>query len=70
MDNLNQKELTNRLNKYRDAYYNHSDPLVTDAEYDALFDKLKKDGARIRNCIKQFTNKNSRVRSEKQTCKS
>ena len=42
MDNLNQKELTNRLNKYRDAYYNHSDPLVTDAEYDALFDKLKK----------------------------
>ena len=41
MDINNQKELTDKLNQYRDAYYNHSDPLVTDVEYDALFDKLK-----------------------------
>lgn len=35
------KSLVDTLNKYRDAYYNQSDPLVTDAEYDALFDRLK-----------------------------
>lgn len=41
MDINNQKELTDKLNQYRDAYYNKSDPLVSDAEYDAMFDKLK-----------------------------
>lgn len=41
MNISNQKELTNKLNKCRDAYYNRSDPLIPDAEYDALFDTLK-----------------------------
>lgn len=39
--NQNIKSLVAELNEYRDAYYNRSDPLVTDAEYDALFNKLK-----------------------------
>ena len=34
------KELVALLNKYRDAYYNLSTSLVSDAEYDALFDEL------------------------------
>lgn len=37
----NQKELTHKLNECCDAYYNRSDPIISDAEYDALFDKLK-----------------------------
>lgn len=41
MDINTQKELTDKLNQYRDAYYNKSDPLVSDAEYDLQFDKLK-----------------------------
>ena len=36
MDINNQKELTDKLNQYRDAYYNKSDPLVSDAEYLSL----------------------------------
>ena len=35
------KELTNLLNKYRDKYYNYSESLVSDAEYDKLFDELR-----------------------------
>ena len=35
------KELTESLNHYRDAYYNRSTSLITDEEYDKLFDKLK-----------------------------
>lgn len=35
------KELTNQLNQYRDSYYNNSDSIVSDAEYDNLFDELK-----------------------------
>ena len=38
MDNM--KELVNRLNAYRDAYYNKNESLVSDQEYDALFDAL------------------------------
>ena len=34
------KELTSLLNKYRDKYYNYSESLVSDAEYDKLFDEL------------------------------
>ena len=34
------KELTNRLNTYRDEYYNQSRPTVSDMEYDNLFDEL------------------------------
>lgn len=41
MDVKTIKSIVDTLNEYRDAYYNRSDPLVTDAEYDALFDKLK-----------------------------
>ena len=33
----NQKELTHKLNECCDAYYNRSDPIISDAEYDALF---------------------------------
>lgn len=34
--------LVNELNTYRDSYYNDSKSLMTDAEYDALFDELVK----------------------------
>ena len=32
--------LVDRLNKYRDAYYNQNQSLISDVEYDALFDRL------------------------------
>lgn len=35
-----QRELTARLNKYRDEYYNQNAPSVSDAVYDRLFDEL------------------------------
>lgn len=38
----NQKELTKLLNDYRNAYYNENKSLVSDKEYDALFDTLKR----------------------------
>lgn len=34
------KHLVDQLNAYRDAYYNKNESLVSDQEYDALFDKL------------------------------
>lgn len=34
------KELIEKLNKYRDAYYNQNTSLITDREYDSLYDKL------------------------------
>lgn len=34
------KELVDRLNECRDAYYNKNESLISDQEYDALFDKL------------------------------
>ena len=34
------KLLVDRLNAYRDAYYNKNESLVSDKEYDALFDRL------------------------------
>lgn len=34
------KELVERLNKYRDAYYNQNKSLISDREYDSLFDQL------------------------------
>lgn len=42
MDVKTIKSIVDTLNEYRDAYYNRSDPLISDAEYDALFDKLKR----------------------------
>lgn len=36
------KELTKRLNQYRNSYYNNSISEVSDQEYDNLFDELKK----------------------------
>ncbi len=36
------KELTNKLNQYRDTYYNNSVSEISDHEYDNLFDELKK----------------------------
>lgn len=35
------KELINKLNQYRDAYYNQSKSLISDYEYDNLFDELQ-----------------------------
>ena len=35
------KQLVEQLNRYRDAYYNENQSIVTDAEYDKLFDELK-----------------------------
>lgn len=41
MDKLNRiKELIEILNKYRDQYYNESNPSVSDSEYDKMFDEL------------------------------
>ena len=34
------KNLVDRLNHYRDAYYNQNTSLISDREYDALFDRL------------------------------
>ena len=36
------KELVSKLNRYRDSYYNQSESLISDHEYDELFDKLEK----------------------------
>lgn len=36
-----QRELTKRLNRYREEYYNQNAPSVSDAVYDRLFDELK-----------------------------
>lgn len=35
------KELTKQLNHYRDTYYNNSESLISDKQYDDLFDELK-----------------------------
>lgn len=35
------RDLVKQLNEYRHAYYNQDAPLVSDAEYDRLFDELK-----------------------------
>lgn len=39
-DVVGMKELVEKLNKYRDAYYNQNTSLITDREYDSLYDKL------------------------------
>lgn len=36
------KELTQKLNQYRDSYYNNSVSEISDHEYDDLFDELKR----------------------------
>lgn len=36
------KKLTKELNKYRDSYYNDSKSLISDYEYDNLYDELQK----------------------------
>lgn len=36
------KELIQQLNRARDAYYNENDPIMSDYEYDQLYDKLSK----------------------------
>ena len=42
MDKINRlKELTEQLNHYRDSYYNHSESIVSDKQYDDLFDELQ-----------------------------
>lgn len=41
MNKLNMTELVDRLNQYRDAYYNRNESIVPDSEYDSLFDQLK-----------------------------
>ena len=35
------KELTEQLNHYRDSYYNDSESLISDKQYDNLFDELQ-----------------------------
>lgn len=35
------KQLTNQLNMYRNEYYNNSNSVISDYEYDQLFDELK-----------------------------
>lgn len=36
------KQLTKLLNKYRDAYYNRGESIISDYDYDNLFDELQK----------------------------
>lgn len=36
------RELVDKLNHYRDAYYNRNESLISDLEYDMLFDQLVK----------------------------
>lgn len=36
------RQLINSLNKYREAYYNNNNSLISDQEYDKIFDELKK----------------------------
>ena len=43
LDKINRlKELTEQLNHYRDSYYNNSESLISDKQYDDLFDELQK----------------------------
>lgn len=42
LDKINRlKELTEQLNRYRDSYYNNSESLISDKQYDDLFDELQ-----------------------------
>ena len=42
LDKINRlKELTKQLNRYRDSYYNNSESLISDKQYDDLFDELQ-----------------------------
>ena len=42
LDKINKlKELTEQLNHYRDLYYNNSESLISDKQYDDLFDELQ-----------------------------
>lgn len=38
---IRQQELTNRLNRYRNEYYNLNSPSISDAVYDRLFEQLQ-----------------------------
>ena len=58
--NERMKELIEMLNKYRDAYYNQTESLVSDYEYDCLFDELQ----RLEDYTFQFTYSNCRIRSK------
>ena len=41
-DKINRsKELTEQLNHYRDSYYNNSESLISDKQYDDLYDELQ-----------------------------
>ena len=42
MTRIDYEKLVEYLNKCRDAYYNDSHPLISDAEYDDLFDQVAK----------------------------
>ena len=37
-----QRDLNDRLNRYRDEYYNRNAPSVSDEVYDRLFDELNR----------------------------
>ena len=38
---MNQQELENKLKQAQDAYYNGSEPIMSDLEYDELWDELQ-----------------------------
>lgn len=46
------KALVEKLNQYRDAYYNNAESIVTDHQYDDLCDQLEKNGKRNRSYFK------------------
>ena len=47
-DMTRQRELTDLLNRYAAAYYEQDAPLVSDREYDALYDELAALEARLK----------------------
>ena len=51
------KELTSLLNKYRDKYYNYSESLVSDAEYDKLFDEFDEIREQKKEIVKGMSEK-------------
>lgn len=54
-------ELVEQLNRYRDAYYNQNKSLISDREYDALFDELERLEEKIGIVMSNSPDKYSRI---------
>lgn len=56
-----QRDLNDRLNRYRDEYYNRNAPSVSDEVYDRLFDELKELEQETGIQMAKFANPDSRL---------